>query len=163
MTDVITDCFTVAYTRFTDNEGGGGTYSEEIPCISGGLLYSREPLIKPDFIPYHPMSQASATRSLNTTFQISTTRDCSVTYSVGITCGASDAGSVYLETASDSEFTTGLQELARFAVSASTMSIPMSAFVPAGFYVRLRTSSDTGSPSFAYRSGQEVLTPWIEI
>jgi hypothetical protein len=30
-------------------------------------------------------------------------------------------------------------------------------FIPAAFYARLRTVQNTGSPTFLYRAGQEVL------
>lgn len=117
-------------------------------------------------------SQSSATRSLNTAFQISATRDSLVTYSIDITAISTliggQTGTVFLEIASDSVFTLNVQELARF-VNGSLVSLALaitltqvntasfSGFVPTGFYTRIRTANTVGSPSFAYRSGQEVL------
>lgn len=117
-------------------------------------------------------SQSSASRSLNTGFQVSTTRDSLVNYSVDISCTLSltsgQAGTVFLEIASDSGFTTNLQELGRLALgNTGTLSIGLSltenytggasGYVPAAYYCRLRTSDDVGTPTFTYRSGQEVL------
>lgn len=117
-------------------------------------------------------SQASAARALNTAFQISATRDAWVSYSVQITVTASIAGGqngdVILEIASDSGFTTGVQTLAinglgqTYSVAIALQGVQpqtgvVTGYVPAGYYARLRTVSNTGAPSFSYRAGQEVL------
>lgn len=117
-------------------------------------------------------SQSNASRTLNSGFQISTTRDCFANYSVDIatslTLTTGQAGTVYLEIASDSGFTTNLQELARFVNgNTGTLTIglalsqnvtgTLSGYVPAGYYARLRTQNNTSTPTFTYRSGQEVL------
>lgn len=127
-----------------------------------------------DYIKNKPptRSQSSATRSLNTIFQISSTRDSNVNYSVDVATTATllggQTGTVYLEISLSSTFASGIQELARF-VNGNTVSLAiaitvnqnvtgtMSGYVPAGYYVRLRTENTTGSPSFTYRSGQEIL------
>lgn len=116
--------------------------------------------------------QIAATRTLNAAFQISTTRDAWVTYSVQITVTASIAGGqngdVVLEIASDSGFTTNVQTLAISGLGQTyTLAIALqgvqpqtgivTGYVPAGYYARLRTVNNTGTPSFAYRAGQEVL------
>lgn len=117
-------------------------------------------------------SQASAARSLNSGFQVSTTRDSLVSYSVDVACSLTlttgAVGTVFLEIASDAGFTTALQELARF-VNGNTGTLAVGAnisqnvtgtltgYVPANFYCRLRTVNTTGTPTFNYRSGQEVL------
>lgn len=117
-------------------------------------------------------SQAAATRSLNTAFQVSATRDAWVSYSVQITVTASIAGGqngdVVLEIASDSGFTTSVQTLAISGLGQTyTLAIALqgvqpqtgvvTGYVPAGYYVRLRTVNNTGTPAFSYRAGQEVL------
>lgn len=117
-------------------------------------------------------SQSGATRSLNTAFQVSTTRQFMVTYSGSITTTANIAGgqdgSIILEIASDSGFTSNVQTLSScrnsqtytLAVAIQGVQInvtPLHGFVPIGYYVRLRTVSTTGSPTFAFVSGQEVL------
>lgn len=117
-------------------------------------------------------SQAAAARSLNTAFQISTTRDAWVSYSVQITVTASIAGGqngdVILEIASDSGFSANVQTLAISGLGQTyTLAIALqgvqpqtgvvTGYVPAGYYARLRTVNITGTPAFAFRAGQEVL------
>lgn len=117
-------------------------------------------------------SQASASRSLNSAFQISTTRDTLATYSVQITVTASIAGGqngdVILEIASNSGFTTDVQTLSISGLGQTyTLAVALqgvqpqtavvSGYVPAGFYARLRTVNNTGTPGFSFRAGQEVF------
>jgi hypothetical protein len=127
-----------------------------------------------DFVKNKPgaRAQADAVRSLNTVFQISATRDCLASYSVQITVTASITGSqngdVLLEIASDSGFTSNVQTLAIAGNGQSyTLAVALqgvqpitanvSGLIPAGYYARLRTVSNTGAPAFAYRAGQEIL------
>lgn len=95
-----------------------------------------------------------------------------VVYSVQITVTATIAGGqngdVILEIASDSGFTTNVQTLA-IAGNGQTYSLAvalqgiqpttnvLTGFVPAGYYVKLRTVQNTGNPTFSYRAGQEIL------
>jgi len=120
-----------------------------------------------------PVRTASlASRSLNTAYQLSATRDAFVSYSVDIattlSLTAGQQGTVYLEIANDATFTAGVQELARFVngnTGTLTIGLALSqnvtgalgGYVPAGKYARLRTQNNTGTPTFTYRSGQEVL------
>ena len=111
-------------------------------------------------------------RSLNSAFQVSTTRDSLVSYSVDISTSVSLAGgqvgTVYLEYADDSGFTTNVVEVCRFVNGNTgtlvvgltlnqTNTAPLGGVVPANKYVRLRTQNNTGTPTFTWRSGQEVL------
>lgn len=117
-------------------------------------------------------SQSSASRSLNTIFQPSSTQDCNVYYSVDISCTSTllsgQSGTVVLEMATNSGFTTGVQTLSQFTNSNSvSLSISvtivqintacLTGFVPSGNYLRLRTVNGTGTPTFTYQVGQEVL------
>lgn len=117
-------------------------------------------------------SQSAATRTLNSAFQVSSTRASLVNYSVRIvttaSIGGNQDGDVILEIASDSGFTTNVQTLSitqnaqaiSLAVvlnSVQTQTGVLSGYVPAGYYVRLRTVNNTGAPNFQYRAGQEVL------
>lgn len=117
-------------------------------------------------------TQATATRTLNSAFQVSANQASFVFYSVQITVTASitggQNGDVILEIASNSGFTTNVQTLAISGVGqAYTLAIALqgvqpqtgvvSGFVPAGYYARLRTVNNTGTPAFSYRAGQEVL------
>ncbi|SKA15573.1 hypothetical protein, partial [Sediminibacterium ginsengisoli] len=111
---------------------------------------------------------SSATRSFNSSFQVSATKDASVRYSVEIACSISvsggQAGVVFLEISPNNSTWT---EAGRFSNSntgavviglsvTSSVAGQISADVPAGYYVRLRTSATTGSPVFTYQSGQET-------
>lgn len=117
-------------------------------------------------------SQTSASRTLNTSFQVSATRDALVSYSVQMTVTASiTAGQdadLFLEIANDSGFTMNVQAIGVAPCSqVYTLAVALqgvqkcplniTGFVPAGSYVRLRTANNTGSPTFLYRVGQEVL------
>lgn len=117
-------------------------------------------------------AQSSATRALNTAFQVNATRDAWASYSIQITVTASIAGGqngdVILEIATNSGFTTGVQTLAIGGVGQTyTLAIALqgvqpqttvvSGFIPAGYYARLRTVNNTGTPGFSYRVGQEAL------
>lgn len=117
-------------------------------------------------------AQSSATRALNSVFQVSSTRDAIVQYSVQITITASISGGqdgdVFLDIASDSGFTANVQSLDVAPCSQSyTLAIALQGvqkcaaqvrgYVPAGYYARIRTVNNVGSPIFAYRVGQEVL------
>lgn len=117
-------------------------------------------------------SQAAATRALNTAFQVSATRDADVRYSIQCTVTASIAGGqncdVILEIASDAAFTQNVQTVGIVGQGQTyTLAIAIQGvqpqtqqvigYVPAGYYVRIRTASNTGTPAFAYRAGQEIL------
>lgn len=117
-------------------------------------------------------NQSSATRSLNLAFQISSSRATLVVYSVRITTtvsiGSNQDGDVILEIASDSGFTSNVQTLSigengqtvSLAIalnSVQTQTVVVSGYVPIAYYVRLRTVNNTGTPSYLYRTGQEIL------
>lgn len=117
-------------------------------------------------------TQSSASRSLNTAFQASTTRDALVGYSVDISCTSTllggQAGALVLEMATNSGFTTGVQTLSQF-VNSNSVSLAIAitvtqintacvtGYVPAGNWIRLRTVNTTGTPTFTYTQGQETL------
>lgn len=124
------------------------------------------------FATFPTRSQASSTRSLNSAFQVSTTRDSFVNYSVDIATSVSisggEVGTVHLEIADDSGFTTNVQQIGRESSGSTgtfvlglaidqTGTASLSGFVPAGKYVRIRTADTTGTPTFTYQVGQEVL------
>lgn len=117
-------------------------------------------------------SFSSPTRSLNTAFQASTTRDAQVSYSVDIATSVSlsggAVGTVYLRYADDSGFTTNVVEVGR-TVNGNTGTLvvgltlnqtataQVNGIIPSGKYVKLVTENTTGTPTFTWRSGQEVL------
>ncbi len=121
-----------------------------------------------------PMSFANPSRTLNSAFQVSATRASYVNYSVDIATSVSLAGgqvgTVFLEYANDSGFTSGVTEVGRFVNGQTgtlvvgltlnqTNTAQVQGLIPAGKYVRLRTANTTGTPTFTFRSAQEVLMP----
>ena len=122
--------------------------------------------------PKTPVDQTSVARSLNTAVQVSATRDAMVTYSVRITVTASitggQNGDVQLQIASDAGFTQDVQTISMQGNGQTyTLAIALqgvqpgtaivSGMVPAGYYVKIVTVNNTGTPAFSYRSGQEAL------
>lgn len=116
--------------------------------------------------------QSSVSRSLDSAYQISTTANILVNYSVDIVSSLSisggEQGTIYLEVADDSGFTANVQEVSRATNgNTGTLTIGLSTVqtstarlagaIKVGKYVRLRTQQNTGSPTFTYRSGQEVI------
>lgn len=165
----IADLKTVAFT---------GDYDDlsDKPTIPSGQVqsdWSQSNTGAVDFIKNKPASpsQSSATRSLNSVFQVSATRNSQVVYSVSISNTVSlsggSAGGVVLEIATNSAFTTGVQELSRVSnsntgtlviglVLTDAVAQNVKGYIPAGYYVRLRTFNTVGTPTYGYVSGQEV-------
>lgn len=123
---------------------------------------------------------SSASRSIvtgtgATGFQVSSTRDAFVNYSLtvatSVTIGGATnvSGTVLLEiaptnsaTPSDwvevGRFTNGqLIALALALSSGQTLAGQISAMIPAGYYAKLRSINNSGTPTFTYNSGQEIL------
>lgn len=111
------------------------------------------------------------TRSLNTCFQVSSTRDALATYAVDISTTLSLAGgtvgTVYLRIYSNNTCTTGEQEISRFVNgNTGTLTIglnisqnvtgTLTGVIPAGSWAQLVTENTTGTPGFTSRPGQEV-------
>lgn len=123
-------------------------------------------------IPFTALAFDNPARSLNSAFQISATRAASVNYSVDIATTVSLAGgavgTVFLEYADDSGFTTNVKEVGRMVNGNTgtlvvgltlnqTATAALSGIIPAAKYARLRTANTTGTPTFTFRSAQEVL------
>ena len=113
-------------------------------------------------------SFTNPTRSLNTSFQVSTTQDALVSYAVDISCTAAllagQAGRVILEYANETGFTTGVTTVNQGGASAGGVlnlatlnTATLTGVIPAGKFVRLRTVNTNGTPVFTYQSAQEVL------
>lgn len=115
---------------------------------------------------------ATTSRSLNTAFQVSATRAAFVSYTVDVASTlsllAGETGTVVLEYADDSGFTTNVKTV-QSVVSGNagtltlglgltqTTSASLTGIIPAGKYVRIRTINTTGTPTFTYRAEQEVF------
>lgn len=155
----LTAAVTAAIIAYSTMFGYGVTASD----IIGGY-----PLL-PNALNY---SFANPSRSLNSAFQISASRVAMVSYAVDVLCALTlttgEQGTVYLEYADDSGFTTNVVEVSRF-VNGNTGTLTLglaltqnatgglSGVIPAGKYVRLRTQNNTGTPTFTFRRAQEVL------
>lgn len=113
-------------------------------------------------------SFANPSRTLNSAFQISTSRDAEVSYSVDIACAstvlAGQKGKVTLQYADDSGFTTNVVSVCESETGTSALlglatnnAIPLPGIIPAGKYVRIATANVVGTPTFTFRRSQEVL------
>lgn len=118
----------------------------------------------------YTLSQAAATRSIGATgFQISTTQNAEVRYTVQIvttaTIGSGGTGYVALQMSPDNVNWTEIGRITNGQVitlaialnSVQTITGQLSGFIPAGYYVRLLSVNTTGTPTYSYVSGQEVL------
>lgn len=109
-------------------------------------------------------------------FQVSSTRDSNVTYSITIVTattlggGTNVSGYVVLEIAATNSATAGdWSEVGRVpsgqnnALTVALGTLTQTAggsvhcLVPAGYYARLRSVNSNGTPTYTYNSGQEVL------
>jgi len=151
---------TTSGTISLPNTGTSGTYSSITTDAQGRVTAGTT------------RSFSYTTRSLNTCFQVSSTRDAIVAYSVDIatslTLSTGQQGTVYLRVYSNNACSTGTQEITRFVNgNTGTLTIGLSltqnvtgtltGVIPAGSYVQLVTENNTGTPTFTARPGQEVL------
>lgn len=106
-------------------------------------------------------------------FQLSTTRDAAVSYGVQIsttaTIGGNASGYVVLEIAATNSTTAAdWKEISRITNSQTiTLALALQSvqisggalqgMIPAGYYARLRTVNVSGTPTYTFNSGQEVL------
>lgn len=155
-----------------------GSYNDlsnqpSIPAAQIQSDWSQSNSSSTDYIKNKPSarSQSSVTRNLNMGFQISSTRDCLVNYAITVTTTANlisgQSGSVFLDIASDSGFTMNLQSIGSVNGNSVSLAIALTAiqsvtatlsyYVPAGYYIRIRTVNTLGTPTFSYAGGQEVL------
>lgn len=145
---------------------GDGGYSG----VTTGDVYS--PLPAPRSFNYAP-GRSIVTGTGATGFQVSSIKDSFVTYTAKITTTATIAGGqegyVVLEVAATNSTTAGdwkevgrvtngqALSLALTLQSIQPVSGSVSAFVPAGYYVKVRSVNTTGTPTYIMVSGQEVL------
>lgn len=123
-------------------------------------------------------SMATSTRSIvtgtgATGFQVSSTRDSEVRYSTTIVTtsniAGSQSGTVVLEIApTNSATSTDWAEIGRCTNGTSytlavaiqgvaTQACQITGYVPAGYYEKIRSINNSGTPTFSYNSGQEIL------
>lgn len=170
----------IPQANWTQSNTGSTDYIKNKPTIPAAQIQSdwnQTSSSALDFIKNKPtlpsaLSQSTASRSLNSAFQVNATRWSEVRYSVDISTTVSltggAVGRVVLEMATNSGFTTGVQELQSFGngntgtlviglVLTQLTTACLSGMVPPGNYVRIRTVNTTGTPTFTYISGQEAL------
>lgn len=119
-----------------------------------------------------PRAFANPSRTINSAFQISATRDAMAFYSVSIPTALSltggENGAVVLEYADDSGISTNVVTVGTVRNgntgtltlglnTLASMGCQVSGMIPAGKYARLRPVDTTGSPVQAFVSAQEVL------
>lgn len=106
-------------------------------------------------------------RSLNTSYQLSTTKRTKVSYTVGVTTALTlinlaSSGRVYLEISANNSTWTSINSAGVTKTVAVGIAINETQYynvqgeVPAGYYVRLR-SVTSGGATVAFESGQEVV------
>ena len=138
------------------NVGTAGTYSGVTTDAQGRVTAGTN------------RSFTNTTRSLNTAFQITPTRDTYVSYSVDIACTSlllgGQSGTVFLEYADNVGMTTNLVTVQQATGSsggvlnlATITTATLSGIIPTAKFVRLRTVNNTSTPTFTYRTSQEVL------
>lgn len=130
------------------------------------------PSVPPLLLP-SPVSRSIVTGTGATGFQVSGVRDADVRYNATIavttTIGGASDGILVLEIAPTNSATPGdwveiarirnsqALSLALVLQSVQTISGQLSGFVPRGYYAKIRSITNSGSPTFTYNSGQEVL------
>lgn len=123
-------------------------------------------------------SQSTDTRSIvtgtgATGFQVSANKSAFVNYSVTITTtatiGGNASGTIVLEIAPTNSATAGdWVEIARYTngqaislaialQSTQTLAGTVSGFIPAGYYAKLRSINNSGTPTYTFNSGQKIL------
>lgn len=162
---ILTTNDAIAYTRAAAyTEAGVKGYT-----ITDADFISNWPITGiPNFAP----SFTNPTRSLNTAFQISSSRNARVSYAVSVAATLSlsggQTGTVVLEYADDVSITTNVVTVQTAANgntgtltiglnTVQTGTASLSGDIPAGKYVRIRTVNTTGSPTFTMGTAQEVL------
>jgi hypothetical protein len=104
-------------------------------------------------------------RPLNSSFQVSTTRNAIVIYTVSITVVSAltgtNSGTVNLQISSNNSTWTTINlsyNSGAGVLSTNVQASPIFAVIPAGYYVRLNTTSTgVNTATFSYLSGQEIL------
>lgn len=118
---------------------------------------------------YNPRRSVSVTRTFNTAFQPATDRDVFVNYTVTIACTISlttgQSGTLYLETSPDNTTWTEVTRVVNTNTGSLTLGLNLTStnsgnlygFVPQGYWARVRSSSDVGTPTFTWIIGRETL------
>lgn len=143
------------------NTGTAGTYNGSVTTDAQGRVTAGTSI-----------ALTHVTKTLNSCFQLSSTKLAHVTYNAEIASSAAivggQRGTLYLETFTDSGCTTGTVEImsstngntSALIVAVGnviTQTLNVNGYVAAGLYVKLRTENNTGTPTFTAKKGQEAL------
>jgi len=136
---------------------------------SGAATFSNDTLNIPTYVAAAPTFNNTPSRSLNSSFQVSTTNNSRVSYTVSCATGLAllnlnSTAQVFLEISSNnSTWTTiaggGNTQTLSVAISLginTTQLQNLQCEVPAGYWVRLRTVTSGGGTT-TFSSGQEVI------
>lgn len=160
---------TLTDTAATIAAGVPGTVAAYSATNFGLTVTEDEWLFTPTGGPAKTFSQPS--RALNTAFKPSVAQDTLGSYSVSVASALSlttgQLGTVVLEYADDSAFTTNVKSVCQASNgntgtlvvglnTVNTQGCVVSGLVPAGKWARLRTVSTTGTPTFTSVAAQEV-------
>ncbi len=111
-------------------------------------------------------STSAATRSFNSAFQISTTKDAVAFYTVQIsaamTLGGGQTGTVFLETSPDNSVWTEVGRVTNGNTGTLVIGVAITnnnifqvaGYIPSNYFVRLRS---TGTATISYIAGQETI------
>ena len=110
---------------------------------------------------------SSAARALNTAFQVSATRPSLVSYSVDISVvslllGGSQ-GTIALQYADTAAMASPVTVSIATSSTGGVLNVTnigtanLVGFVPAGKFVRIVTTNNSGTPTFTFRNGQETI------
>ena len=128
--------------------------------ITGGVLNA--------VVPTPPARVFSAaTRTLNTSFQVNALRDSQVSYTVNVTLASTVlttvTGTIVLKYADDSGITTNVVTVATGqsslggVLASGTSPQTLTGWIPAGKYVIIQSTNNSGTPTYSAPTGQEVL------
>jgi hypothetical protein len=135
-----------------------------VPITADQIIWSGDSTVAKSF--------ANPSRSLDTAFQVSTSRDALVAYTVQVVSNLSlsggQLGSVVLEYADNSGMSTNVVQVSEMGGgNTGTLTIglntndttktSLTGLIPAGKYVRLRSVDTTGAPVQTIVRAQEVL------
>jgi len=116
-------------------------------------------------------SISSPSRTINTTYQNTSSQNILGSYTVDISCTftllGGQQGSIYLEYADNSTFSTNLVTVQSSTngntgtigitiTLTQTATAAVTGVIPAGKYYRIRSNNDAGTPTFTMRNSQET-------
>lgn len=129
-------------------------------------------------LPVPSLSPSSASHSITSScnangWQVSASKSAMVSYTVQVsttaTIGGNSSGSIILKTSPTNSSVAGewieagrmsnaqAISLAVVLQSVQTVSAPVFAMIPPGYYVCLQSSTVAGLPTYSYLSGQEII------